>query len=361
MLDSGLGTFLSFTLFFFSAFPPIDTKAEQETSVLGEMVQEIAPDSLEIETSDEDELDEDITETCPINTPDQIETQNPLVLYLDDAQKSISSRVDSLARNIDEFFTRNGEAYDSTGTYLRLRHNAISREGGIIDYTTDVRFKLRLPNTQKKLKLFFETSSEKDPDNISTHVENTPASEVKDGDSVLGIQFTSGDKYGWKFKPRLGIHFSSIVDPYVKFRFIREKEYVKWDLKWHETLQWYDSIGWGVDSYFELSRKITKDDLFRSSTFARWTNEADQFELSQVFSMFHIFSKKKAITYYAGAYGLSEPEVYVTHYLLGANYRRNVYKDYFFIEIEPQIKYQKINDFHAEHSITFRLEINFKK
>jgi hypothetical protein len=366
MSYSGLGIYLSFTLFFFCASLPIDAKAELETSALGEVTQEISPDSMEIEISDEDELyedesDEDDTETCPEDTPDKSDLEKPIISYLDATQKSISSRVESLARNIDEFFTKNGDVYDSSGTYLRLRHNAVSSEGGVIDYTTDVRFKLRLPNTQKKLKLFFETNTDKDPDNISTSAENTPTTEVKEGDSVLGLQAESREKYGIKFRPTVGVHLGSVIDTFVKFRFRKEKAYVKWNLKWHETLQWYDSIGWGVDSYFELSKKINGEDLFRSSTFARWTNETDQFELSQVFSMFHVFSKRKALTYYAGAYGVSEPEVHATYYLLGANYRQNIYKDYFFIEIEPQIKYQEINDFHAEHSLTFRLEITFKK
>jgi len=53
--------------------------------------------------------------------------------------------------------------------------------------------------------------------------------------------------------------------------------------------------------------------------------------------------------------------VHTTQYLVGSIYRQNIHKDYLFIEIEPQIRYQRINRFHPEHSIAFRFELVFKK
>lgn len=364
MSYSGSGFFIYWTLIV-CIFLPIDVMAEPEPPVSVEVTQDITLDSIDTGMPDDNETDEDESddesETCPENKPDKNNIEKPFFSFLESTHQSISSGVELMARNIDEYFTENGDIYDSSGSYLRLRQNIISREGGIVETTTDTRFKLRLPNTQKKLKLFFETSSEKEPEYISSQIENTPTAEIKDGDSILGLQADTRDKYGFKFKPTVGVRLGSNADIFVKFRFRKEKEFTKWNLKWHETLQWYDSIGWGVDSYFELNKKIHDDVLFRSSTFARWTNEEDQFDLSQVFSLYHVFNKKKAISYYAGAYGVSEPVVYATQYLLGANYRQNIYKDYLFIEIEPQIRYQKINEFHAEHSLTFRLEVLFKK
>ena len=101
--------------------------------------------------------------------------------------------------------------------------------------------------------------------------------------------------------------------------------------------------------------------MFRSSTFARWRKITENIELGQFLSMFHTLDKKKAISYYAGVYGLSEPTIYTTHYLIGLNYRQNIYKDFLFFEILPKVLYQKTNNFRAEHSLTFRVEMVFKK
>lgn len=295
------------------------------------------------------------------DSPDNNEN-TPFFSFFDSTEERISSGVESLAKNVDDFFTESGAVYDSSGSYLRLRQNMVFQEAGVIDHTTDIRFKLRLPKTEKKLKLFFETKPEDDPNNILTGSESAPTTDVKEGDYRLALQADHGEKYGFKFKPRLGLRLnSSDIEPYVKFRLIKDREYVKWHLKWHETLQWYDSIGWGLDSYFELGRKINEGDLFRSSTFARWKNETDIFDWSHVFSMYHVYSNRRALSYYVGAYGVSEPTVHASHYLLGATYRQNIHKDYLFFEIEPQIKYQKINDFEAEHSLALRLEFIFKQ
>ena len=77
--------------------------------------------------------------------------------------------------------------------------------------------------------------------------------------------------------------------------------------------------------------------------------------------MFHAIGKNKALSYYAGVYGLSEPQLHATHYLLGLTYRQSIHKDYLFIEIQPQILYQKINGFQPEHTLLFSLEMMFKK
>lgn len=365
MLQSALGIFTYYMLVIFVIALPFDAIAERETSVLQaekkETSSNLTGQTLVDSNAEEDSLDDDYSESCSEKTINENNIEKSFFSYFDNTHESISSGVEFMAQKMDSFFSRSGDNYESSGSYLRIRQNIISREGGLVENLTDLRFKLRLPNTQKKLKLFVETKAEDDPNAVLTGDENAPTADVTEGDYLLALQADPSGKYGFKFKPRLGIHLGSNIDPYVRFRLSREDEFAKWKLKWNETLQWYDSIGWGVDSYLELSRKINDYDLFRSSTFASWKNQTDQFDISHVFSIFHAFNDKRALTYYAGAYGVSEPAVYATHYLLGMNYRQNVHKDYLFIELEPQVKYQKINNFHAEHSFTIRLEVLFKK
>jgi hypothetical protein len=293
---------------------------------------------------------------------DESKPKEPFFSFLDEPQDFISSGVESVVKSIDEFFSDDKIFYEASGTYLRLRADTIFNEAGDVGYAGNIRLKLRLPNTKRKLKFTFESDANERPDDESTaQAENTPIEAVEENDYFAGLQATLGRKDGWQFKPSIGLRLSSGVEPYVKFRFKRKYEFTKWSINLHETPYWFDSFGWGFDSYFELNRKISEDDLFRASTFARWTNESDKFELSQVFSMYHVLSKKRAVSYFAGVYGESEPTVYATHYLIGLTYRQNIHKDYLFVELIPQIKYDKINDFQAEHSIILRFEMVFKK
>ena len=358
----GFGTLIYFTIFLVNMLFPIAVQAESENSVLDVSAQEINLDAIDNDTSDD--LEEETyseEEICPNDEAESIEIEESFLSFFDEPHDYVSSSVESMARNMDEFFTTNREFYETSGSYLSLKQNALFREKGIVEYTTIVKFKLRLPNTEKNLKLFFESSEDKSPYDISTQTENIPTTSEEETNNILGVQADSGERFGWKYKPTIGLKLGSTIDPFVRLRFSKEFNFEKWNIKWDEVPYWYNSSGWGFDSYLELNRKISKDNLFRAATLARWKDEIELFELSQVFSMFHTINRKRALSYYAGVYGLSDPEIHTTHFLLGLNYRKSIHKDYLFIEIKPQILYQRTNSFHAEHSIQFSVEMIFKK
>lgn len=327
-----------------------------------EVINDATSDADEPETnnSEPDVDDEDIEKTSQ-NNDMQEEDKSSFFSFLDGPQKAISSGVETFARNIDEFFSNDNVFYESSGTYLRLTADMILEEDGQQGYQGDIKLKLRLPHTRQKLKLTFESDAGVRADELSGEPENTPIDVVEEKDYFAGIQATLGRKDEWQFKPSIGLRLGSNVEPYIRFRAQREYHLDDWSIRWNETPYWFDSFGWGFDSYLEFNNKLSNTDLFRAATFARWTRETEKFELSQTFSMFHTLSPRRAVSYYIGVYGESEPTVYATHYLVGLSYRQNIHKDYLFLELLPQIRYNKDNEFHAEHSIIFRLEMVFKK
>ena len=362
MTYSGFATLIYFTICFANILLSFSVQAEPENSNLGMSAQEISFDTIDVDTSNElGKVKYSEEELCPEDETESIEINEPFLSILDEPREYVSSRVESMARNMDEFFTENRDFYETSGSYLSLKQNLLFREKGVVEHTSKVKFKLRLPNTEKNLKLFFESPEDKNPYDISTQSESAPTNTAEESNYVLGLQADSGEGFGWKYKPTVGLNLDSTLDPFIRLRFSKEFKFTKWNIKWHEIPYWYNSFGWAFDSYLELNRKISKDNLFRAATFASWKDETDQFELSQVFSMFHAINKNKALSYYAGIYGESEPKVYTTHFLLGLNYRQSIHKDYLFVEIKPQISFQKTNRFHAEHSIQFSLEMIFKK
>ena len=72
--------------------------------VLGDSKQDIDSEVMEIDVSDEEE-----TDTCPDDVPTPDAPERTFVSYLDRTQESISSAVESLARNIDDYFTNLNE------------------------------------------------------------------------------------------------------------------------------------------------------------------------------------------------------------------------------------------------------------
>ena len=315
-------------------------------------------DSLEIESDICYSVDSDNLETEELIP--EVE-RDSIFSFLDSPQEYISSGVESFALSLDEFFSEDKVFYRSSGTYLRIRADFIRDENGDYKSAGDIRLKLRLPNTKKKLKLTFESDADERQDDDKTQEIETQANSVENKEYFTGLQLTLGDEHGWQLKPSLGLRLSSSIEPYIRLRARRRFLFKKWSIYWAETAYWFDSTGTGLDSLLEFNRKITNRDLFRIGTTARWTNENDYTELGQTFTMFHTFSKRRALSYYIGAYGINEPTTHETHYLAGLTYRQNIHKDYLFFEIIPQYKYQKINNFESEFSLLFRLEMIFRK
>ena len=100
--------------------------------------------------------------------------RDPFISFLDTPQTAISSSIKSFAITLDEFFTNEKTYYESSGSYLRLTFDTISKDGGRIDDTGEVNFKLRLPNTEKKLMFVLETEPDQFGDDIKQSVNTTP-------------------------------------------------------------------------------------------------------------------------------------------------------------------------------------------
>lgn len=357
MTYSVIKTYAYVILLLANIFLSMSVKAEIENPVSDVSTKNTKTDKIEMDISDSW-----LAEECLENILLECDKEKRFFSFLDKTQESISSRMEKYVRSIDKFFSDDNVYHGTSGSYLRIRADAIWNEGDGIGYDTNVRFKLRLPISQRKLKFFLETGADERPDEVLIQPESKLITAIKEEDYFSGFQLTLGDEHDWQFKPSVGLHLGSDIYPYAKFRIKKRYALEKWSINWHETPFWFDNeIGWGFDSYFEVNRKTSKNSLFRAATFARWTNEPDQFEMSQTFTMFHILSKRDALSYYVGVYGISEPTVFAEHYLLGSTYRQNIHEDYLFLDIIPQIRYQKINDFHAEYTLTFRVEMFFIK
>ena len=284
--------------------------------------------------------------------------RDPFISFLDTPQIAISSSIKSFAITLDEFFTNEKTYYESSGSYLRLTFDTISKDGGRIDDTGEVNFKLRLPNTEKKLMFVLETEPDQFGDDIKQSVNTTPR---EDTSFAAEIQTVIKEKEHWRLKPVFGIKTGAgKLDPFFRLSMDWNNNIGQWDLHWNETPRWIDSNGWGVDSLFEFSNKLTEKTLFRSSAVALWESANDYFNLSEVISLFHTLDDKTAVLYQAGVYGTSEPVISTESFLLSIRYRQNVYKDYLFVEVIPQIQYLKANNFSPEHSLLFKIEMLFK-
>ncbi len=308
----------------------------------------------------ESEPEEDCTNLFPGGFKAEKKIAPSFFSFLDGPEEALSSQLSDFVRGIDEFFANEKTFYASTGSYVRVTMDAVVTEGGNVGYSGDIRLKVKLPLTEGKLKLLLETDPDERRDRLDRRIEPTPSAVVDNRDYYAGIQASFGEERHWRLVTSTGIKIGSPLDSYVRLR--TERNYIMsdaWLLTINGTAYWFDSSGTGYDGLIEFNHKLAHDLIGRSSSFARWTAETNYFSLSQVFSVIHTLSSKHAITYLTGVYGSSDPTVHVTDYLVAARYRRTLYKDFLFMELNPELRFRKENQFKDEYAFFVRLELLF--
>ena len=167
MISSTLSSPLYLILFFIYMLLPLNVAAENEEFSPPASSKKIIIENMDMDAFDDAE--EVILESNPITN----ESKEPFFSFLDKPQNVISSGVEAFAKSIDEFFSDDKAFYEASGTYLRIQAVTIVNEAGVIGYDGDIKLKLRLPNTKKKLKFTLESDVNDRQNDLTLQPENT--------------------------------------------------------------------------------------------------------------------------------------------------------------------------------------------
>ncbi|MCW9024602.1 MAG: hypothetical protein OQK73_07950 [Gammaproteobacteria bacterium] len=331
---------------------PADTSPEQ-SDINNETIP-LPPLLLESVEDEDDILD---TGNSKITDNKDTTKESGVFSFLDEPHKEFSTGIERISSNMDSFFSNERFYRVTTSSYVRFRTETLLREPSDVSTTGDIRIRLDLPVTRQKLKLIIES----DPQELEAEerINLQTSNKEENNDVYVGLERKEKKKGNWRIRPSVGVKVKLPLDLYVRLRFMRSFNLSKWKLHFNETLYWFDSIGYGADTYIDLERKISDKTLFRSSSTANWADLDDYFRLSQFFTLFHTLSDRRATSYYVGVIGKSQPEIYATDYLIGFQFRQKIHKDWLFFEINPQIQYPKIEKFRPSHTLLIRLEAFF--
>jgi len=278
---------------------------------------------------------------------------------LDTPNQMIALGLNGFARYIDEFLAAEQSYYYATGSYIRVTADQAWLENDTSGFYGYLRMKLNLPHTNEKYKFVIENQPDKSRDALDANVES-PAETVDNQDYFVGLQAISGRRDRWRYRVGVGIKPSSPVDSYVRLGARRNYVFSKWSLYLDESVYSFDREGESFISIVELNRLVEENLLFRSTSRARWVRTNEYIETTQIFSLFQTLDQDRLVILRAGVYGVTEPAVYATDYRVSASLRKNLRQQYLFLELIPQIRYQKVHDFHAERGLILRLEWVFQ-
>ncbi|MBA56515.1 MAG: hypothetical protein CMK89_18850 [Pseudomonadales bacterium] len=282
--------------------------------------------------------------------------------YLLDSRRRISSAVSIMGERMDAYFA--GEQYweEDNDTYLRLRVSQKWIEGGKFEPELDYKFRLDLPGTKKRYRLVLTYQEDNEQTLEQRELSSERAGPPSEQSLFAGLLRTLSDESGnWESKLSAGIKVKLPPDPFVRAsgkRFISLGEH--WEFEVGSYVEWFNSSGVHGATDLIFSRIVAERFLFQSSSLFDWRQENDTLEYGQIFSLFQDLGPVDAIGYHMGAFGTSYSHSRINTYYISADYRRDLYKDWLYMNVVPELAFPREEDFSGVASITLSFEIFFR-
>ncbi len=273
----------------------------------------------------------------------------------------VSVQIASLASSIDRFFGNDRHYQESNQTVAQLDLNKLVGYGSDHKIDFSARVNLRLPATEGRLHLLLET----DPEN-NINAEPTPGSTALKNTVVvpksvaLAARYGTGENGVWSFNNDIGIKFPIPPKPFVRSRGSYSLPLgSEWRLKAAQSVYWFNTLGAGETSQFDLERIISVQLLFRASSTVTWLNDRQNFDMHQDFSFYSTLSDRTAVLYQASVVGVSNPAYAVTDLVALVLYRYRMHKEWLFFELSPQLHFPKDREYRLSPALNMRLEMLF--
>lgn len=283
--------------------------------------------------------------------------------WVDDLHGDISGQVDWIARGVDEFFAGETALEDSDESFLRWRVSQSLVEGESWLSESDIKFRLDLPTTKKRFRLVLENSPD---DDVSVTERNQPSvtgSNRTDREGFsAALQYAKDITSHWAARTKLGIKARIPLDPFARVTLSRRWSLgEEWSVPYRLRLSYFHSDGFSANSSLSFERAMRNEMFLRLKTDVDWDQELDSMEGVQTASVYKRLTNRSGMDYVFGVVYQSASHTVVTNYFLSANYRKLVHKDWLYVDVIPQLGFAREDDYESKLSLTFRVEMFFKK
>lgn len=287
--------------------------------------------------------------------------------YLDEPHDFLSRRVEEYARRLDDFFSEPNRAYDSTRSTVQIRGHVTFVDPGPEERKIDLRVHVSLPNTEDRLRVIVQrgleaatqTAAERDIRSAAQAGQAPLPAAPPDNNYYLGFKAFVAETLHATFSAESGVKLGRPVDPYVRLRAFRDFVFFPWAIRVSETPLWKYSEGSSAASEISALRPLSEEWQLRLTSKATWRSTTTYFDLTQIVSLYFTPSKRTAYTFDLGAFAPSDRDVAQSAYSITLRARRQIYRDWLYLEVTPQILYREANRYRPENSLMLQLETLF--
>lgn len=272
-----------------------------------------------------------------------------------DTHRSVSTTIGEWAGNIDEYFSGHSNAF-SSDSYANIRFGPILKEDSYSGFF-DLKAKLKLPNTQDRLRLVIEANG----DSLVPENEQGESSEQSNiVNSALDSNFSAAIRY---IKNDIGADLDAGIlvdfplDPFLRLRFQQGDKKTHWE--WWQKQEMFAYYSEGIGARYSVGFGYNQSALldYRTDFGITWLDKDGLFYARENFFIRHNINEKNTMLYQLSFLQSGENDLQKDSFLYNVLYEHLLYKSWLIGQVKPQFTHDIENDYDGEFSLTLSLSI----
>ncbi len=283
---------------------------------------------------------------------------------IDGVHELVNRRFIELVGDVDGFFGGEDSQDTANRSWARLRLGVTAFEGDSPDLRGNVKLKLVLPNTEKRLQLLLSTEDE---DTLDAGEARGQGLTAEDQDNIsLALRFLQSVRRQSSFKLDVGARVrDDRAQAFVRLnaarKFLVSSAEEKRDLVLINNLWYFSESGYEnrLRLVYRQPLEIARVDFFQSVSEITWQEDQRGAGFVQSIGFFHKFNDRTFLGLEAIADGISSPEQgekRLTSIESRWRFRQNIWRSWFYYELIPRIRWEAARDFSARYGIQLQVE-----
>jgi len=275
----------------------------------------------------------------------------PEEIWVDASYAYVTSRTDALAQWLDSFFGTASADIESADSVLRLRTEYQWDQEDGSDIKARVRGKLELPRLDRRLSLVFSGGDDDPREDI------IPGTNGRNNEDV-GLQYRISQRERSRLWFTVGTNTSLDLKTSLRYKYVQPFAR-NWLLQFTNRLYYKQGDGFGTVPRVDLDYSISDNRIWRWTNEIEYGQETDGVEWATRLSYQYRLSPRQALSYFGAIVGDTDPDYLTESYVLGVRYRRNVFRPWIFVEVEPAHAWRRESEEESRSSVwilSFRLE-----
>ena len=273
--------------------------------------------------------------------------------WVDTSHRYATNSAQALAQWMDDFFGAPVRDAERADTFVRMILVDDWDQRDKHDFKFRLRGQLSLPKISERVDLFFS----------GEEAEQTLTEEERAQENDIGVRFNFRDSKRTRIDATISARSGPALLPGVRFRYQQPITDNSW-ARFTQRLQYHTADGYRSLTNFDFNRKLDERSLLRWGGRLRYREDNEFWDWNTGLSYRRWLEDHEdfpsALEYYVALSGRDDPRSFNTNYRVGMLYRRQFFRKYLFLEVEPNYNWRRDTfeeDREGVLGIVFRLEV----